>query len=348
MGSSEPAIRLYHYQRRWVQDRARFKAAVWARQCGKTLTTTLEAVLDCADAEAQGRRSRWTILSVSKDRAQDAMDNGVKLHLEALKVGFEAKEVPFDAETLSFEARLPGGSRIRAVAANPRTARGMTENLILDEFAHHQDSRAVWTALFPVVSRRDLRLRVISTPNGKSNKFYELMTDPRLDGLWSRHRTDIYQAVADGLDRDIEELRAGINDPDAWAQEYELQWLDEASAWIDYDLINACEDPLAGMPDHYTGGPCYVGIDIAARNDLFVLAVLEEVGDVLWTREVIARRRVSFAEQEALLAEAMRRYRVARVAIDQTGMGEMPVERARRRWGSLRVEGVLFTAARLQ
>lgn len=57
-----------------------------------------------------------------------------------------------------------------------------------------------------MVSKPGLKLRVISTPNGKGNKFYELMTGPADDG-WSRHTVDIYQAVADGLPRDIEELK---------------------------------------------------------------------------------------------------------------------------------------------
>jgi phage FluMu gp28-like protein len=52
---------------------------------------------------------------------------------------------------------------------------------------------------------------------------------------------------------------------------------------------------------------------------------------------------VSFAEQDALLDEVFRRYRVARCCMDQTGMGEKPVEDARRRYGETRVEGVLFT-----
>lgn len=42
----------------------------------------------------------------------------------------------------------------------------------------------------------------------------------------------------------------------------------------------------------------------------------------------------------------MRRYHVVRAALDQTGMGEMPVEEARRRHGAYRIEGVLFTQAR--
>jgi phage FluMu gp28-like protein len=184
---------------------------------------------------------------------------------------------------------------------------------------------------------------VISTPNGKGNKFFELMTAE--DTVWSRHVVDIYEAVRQGLDRDIDELRRGMADEDAWAQEYELKWLDEASAWIDYDLIASCEHPAAGMPGLYQGGPCFVGVDIAARNDLFVIWVMEAVGDVLWTREIITRRRASFFEQDQLLAEVFQRYRVVRCRIDQTGMGEKPVEDAKRRYGETRVEGVLFSGA---
>jgi phage FluMu gp28-like protein len=184
---------------------------------------------------------------------------------------------------------------------------------------------------------------VISTPNGKGNKFYELMTTE--DDTWSRHHVDIYQAVEQGLEVDIIELRAGMADEDAWAQEFELKWLDEAASWLDYDLIAGCEAKAAGDPGAYAGGPVFVGVDIAARNDLFVIWVVEAVGDVLWTREIIARKRISFAEQDQLLADVFRRYRVARCAIDQTGMGEKPVEDAQRRYGSVRVEGVLFTSA---
>ncbi|MCZ6029271.1 terminase, partial [Escherichia coli] len=71
-----------------------------------------------------------------------------------------------------------------------------------------------------------------STPNGKGNKFYELMTSNTLENVWSRHIVDIYRAVRDGLPRDIAQMRQALNDDDAWAQEFELKWLDEASAWL--------------------------------------------------------------------------------------------------------------------
>jgi len=355
-----PVVSFLPYQRAWIEDRSRFKIGMFARQTGKTFTTCGECVDDCFRAWAEDRRVRWVILSRGERQAAEAMTEVVKPFTKAfyevyntLVKGGEPRfeEAEFrsprergpDAAYKALEVAFPNGSRITALPANPDTARGFSANVILDEFAFHQQSRQIWAALFPVISKGDQKLRVISTPNGKGNKFYELMTAER--SVWSRHVVDIHEAVRQGLDRDIEMLRAGMADEDAWAQEYELRWLDEAAAWLDYDLIGAVESPEAGDPGGYQGGHCFVGVDIAARNDLFVIWVLELVGDVLWTREIVARRRISFAEQDALLDEVFARYRVVRCAMDQTGMGEKPVEDTRRRHGTARVEGVLFSPA---
>lgn len=336
---------LHPYQQRWLTDDSRFKIGMFARQTGKTFTTTLEIAMDMALAEAEGRRVRWVILSRGERQAREAIEEGLKLHLRALSAGFDYLEEDFGLEgrttVKALEIVMRGGSRVTALPANPDTARGFSANVFLDEFAFHKDSHAIWRALFPVVSRTGLKLRVTSTPNGKGNKFFELMTGE--DAEWSRHVVDIHQAVADGLPRDIGELRRALGDDDAWSQEFELQWLDEASAWLPWDLINAVEHDQAGIPGKYAGNPCFVGVDIGRRRDLFVIVVLEQVGDVLWVREIIERRGATFAEQDHLLDDVFARYRVARAEMDQTGMGEKPVEDAIRRHGS-RVSGVLFTA----
>ena len=342
---SEPL--LYPYQRSWVADTARFKVGMFARQCGKTFATTLEVVLDMLAAEARGLRDKWLILSRGQRQADEAMREGVRLHLGAMGAAFSGSSYEVeskyfaDTKALAREVRFPGGSRIITLPAAPDTARGFTGNVLLDEFAFHQHSREIWRAVFPVVSA-GRKLRVISTPNGKANKFYELMTSE--GSPFSRHVTDIYQAVTDGLPRDIDELRAGLGDDDAWRQEYELQWLDEASAWLGYDLINSVEDPAAGIPGEYRGGPCFLGNDIGRRRDLWVTWVLEQVGDVFWTREVSELPRAKFSEHDAETDRLLRAYDVRRLCMDQTGMGEKPVEDAQRRHGASRVEGVLFTA----
>lgn len=334
----------YPYQQRWVGNDSRFKIGMFARQTGKTFTTTFEVARDCQLADLEGKRLRWVILSRGERQAKEAIEEGVKRHCQALGSLIKSNEADYRTDGATYramEVEFPGGSKITALPANPDTARGFSANVFLDEFAFHQDSRKIWTALFPVISAGH-RLRVVSTPNGKGNKFYDLMTGS--DDIWYRQTTDIYQAVADGLPRDIEELRTALGDDDAWSQEYELKWLDEASSWLSFELISSCEDDLAGRPELYSGGPCYVGVDIGARNDLFVIWVNELIGDVHWCREIIAEKRISFAEQDALLADVFQRYRVVRCCMDQTGMGEKPVQDAQRRYGS-RIEGVLFTGA---
>ncbi|MCK8948710.1 terminase family protein [Haemophilus influenzae] len=341
--NTTPRTVLYNYQKRWLQDNSRFKVAMFSRQSGKTFTTTLEIVLNCMACEARGEKTRWVILSRGERQAKEAINEGVKRHLEAVGIACQIMEVPFSPTINALEVIFPNGSKITALPANPDTARGFSANVFLDEFAFHQDSREIWKALFPVISA-DWKLRVVSTPNGKGNKFYELMTDLN-NTEWSRHTVDIYQAVADGLPRNIEQLRKGLNDEDAWAQEFELKWLDEASSWLSYDLIDAVEHHQAGIPELYTGNPYFVGMDIAVRGDLTVIWVIELVGDVCWTREVITLKRVALREQLAELDRVFNQYHVITCYLDQTGMGEKMVEDAQYSHGKRRVQGVLFNVA---
>lgn len=358
---TNPVIQYYTYQKAWLADLARFKIGMFARQTGKTFTTCGEIVDDCVQAEIAGKRTRWVILSRGERQAKEAMDEAVIPMVKAFWAVYRTllkgdmptvtesefrvtREDGTDAVYKQLDVIFPNGSKISALPANPDTARGYSANVLLDEFAFHKDSRKIWTALFPVISKNGLKLRVVSTPNGKGNKFYDLMTGK--DDGWSRHSVDIHQAVSMGCPRNVDELKAGMADEDAWSQEYELNWLDEASAWLSYDLISTCEDPRAGLPRLYQGGLCTVGVDIAARNDLFVIWVKEITNWGLITREVIVRRRISFKEQDRLLDDVNARYRVIKIAMDQTGMGEKPVEDAKLRYGEGRVDGVLFTAPR--
>lgn len=179
------------------------------------------------------------------------------------------------------------------------------------------------------------------TPKGKQNKAYEISQSK----MFSQHRTDIYEAVRQGCPHDIEELKSALADPELWAQEYEIKFLDEATAFVTYDLINEAESDLAGKPELAGAGPFYAGMDIGRRRDLTVIWVLEKSGDVLWTREVVELSRATFAAQADELDRVMRRYKPARVCVDRTGMGEKPVEDAQGKYGALRVEGVSFTQA---
>jgi phage FluMu gp28-like protein len=344
---NKPAVELLPYQKRSFLDRSRFKALMWARGCRKTFTVTLEIVDDCFVQEAQGKRTTWVVLSRGERQAKEALEE-VKRHCRAYRMAAsDILETTFTSEDgkrsyKQFQVDFPLGSRIVALPANPDTARGYTANVFLDEFCIHQQDREIWRSLFPVLRGR-FRLIVSSTPKGgKSRKFYEIMTGQ--DDGWSRHVVDIYQAVAEGLPLDIETEQAAMNDPDGWGQEYELQWIEDAGPWLDWELINSAEHPDAGKPEQYQGGLCYLGNDIARRGNLWVCWVVEQVGDVLWTREISELHNKKFAEHDAEMDRLFKAYRIVRGCMDQTGMGEKPVEDAKRRYGE-RIEGVLFSAA---
>lgn len=337
------AVPLYAYQHRWLADKGRFKVGKWSRQVGKTFVCTLEIVLDMLRARAAGQASPWLIMSRGDRQAREAMRVGIQTHARAIGAALRFRNYDLELEGQRFnvdEWDAGGGNVVTAVPANPATARGFRRNVFLDEFAHHLKSREIWGALFPVVSR-GMQLRIASTPNGKQGQFYELMTSDEAT-MWSRHEVDIYKAVAEGCPMNIEELRAGLADDELFAQEYECQWLDQALAWLPYDLIDACESAQAGQPELYDGGLTYIGNDIGRHKHLWVAWAAEQVGDVLMTREIRTLKGRPFREQDEALDQMLDRYRLARLAIDATGIGEKPAEDAATRHGTARVEGVKF------
>lgn len=341
-----PGGLLLPYQRRWVQDKSRFKIGMMSRQSGKSFATALEGADDSIE-----RKTTWIYLSRGERQSRE-LANTVSTHLAAYRMGAESLEDYFFAEDGSrytqLEIGLPNGSRHIFLPANPDTARGYSGNVMLDEFAFHKDSRAIWQALYPIITRRpDYKLRVISTPNGLNNKFAELWHGRGTEkSIWSKHRVDIYDAVREGLPVDPAELKAGLQDDEAWAQEYELQFLDEATAFLSYELIGMAENERATMlydlRDLIRNSERFLGVDIGRRRDLTVLWLLERIGDVYWTRMVQRMDRARFAVQAGELDLWIPH--VTRACIDATGLGMQLAEGAQERHGS-KVEPVTFTGA---
>jgi phage FluMu gp28-like protein len=329
---------LLPYQRDYIADTERFKMWMASRQAGKSFAMTLEGALDCVE-----HKTLWVFLSAGERQARELSEK-TKMHLEAISIAAEHLQEDYrenDGTTYnSLVTKLENGSRLIFLPANPSTARGYTANVVLDEFAFHDDSRAIWAALFPSITRRpDLKIRIASTPNGKSNKFYELWTSDS----WSKHRTDIYDAVKAGLDVDPEELRKGLNDPEAWQQEYLLEFLEENTAYLTYEMLISAEDDTATIDAELEPDKAYyLGFDVGRHRDLSVIWVLEKVGDVYWTRKVVRLKNVPFAAQREILYGLMPY--AQRLCIDATGLGEQMAEEAVTDWG-YKVEPVKFTNA---
>jgi len=324
-GNLSPKSILLPYQRRWVDDPARFKIGKWSRQVGKSFACADEAVESCLLVP----KDEWIILSAGERQALDFMRK-VKEWAEAWKFAIaDYAELRDSAEALlkSAEVSWPNGSRILALPANPDTARGYSANLILDEFAIHENPDEIWRAIYPSITnplKGRKKIRIVSTPNGVGNRFYDLWTKPN---EWSKHSVTIYEAAAQGLPVDIEELRAGMDDPEGWAQEFECEFMDSAAVLLPYDLIALCESPEATTsvpPEFFQVGressrALYCGIDFGRKKDLTVCWTAERVGDVLHTREVLELRATDTPAQIELLRPRLIRAR--RVCLDYTGPG---------------------------
>lgn len=333
---------LMPYQRRWVEDAARFKIGLWSRQTGKSFATACEAVLDCA-AQPRGSTDLWVVLSAGERQALEWMEKA-KRWSEAAKAavdGYDEIRSSADALMSRAEIRYANGSRIVAIPANPDTARGYSANLVLDEFAIHERPFDIWAAIYPSITNPlsgRKRLRIVSTPKGRGNKFADLWEH---NDAYSKHRVTIEDAVRMGLPVDLGELKAGVDDPDIWAQEYMCEFVDNTSVLLPYDLIGRCES--ASVRDD-GASPLYVGMDVGRSRDLSVIVTAALLGDVLAVTDVTALARTPFADQLRVLVGKCRDPRVRGVRVDATGIGAMLAEEAARALGA-RCRGVPFTAA---
>ncbi len=346
-----PAVPLYGFQRRWIADKNRFKTACVTRQGGKSFMIALDAVLTAAETAVNE-----IMLSAGERQSRELMEK-VKMHCKAVSVAASAIEEDRyrdddGNEYKQLSVGLNNGARIIGLPANPSTARGFTGNGTLDEFAFHRDTYAIWKALFPTVSR-GFKLRVVSTPQGKQNKFYQVFTGD--DNGFSKHFVDIYQAVKDGVPHDIEALQKAIGDEDAWEQEFLCKFLDEATAFLTYEMIAACEtDQLRPEVTHETfepsmlrldkDGAVYIGVDIGRKRDHTIIWILQQLGDVFWTPLILRLTRQPFRVQRERLWEVITGTKATRVCIDATGLGAQLAEETVERFGTYRAEAVEFTA----
>lgn len=335
-------IPLYPYQRRWIEDKSRFKGAVKSVQLGWTWAMALEVALDMAG----NRGSTWLWMSGSQRQSREAAEY-CKTHLRAMGAAgavldHDVEEFFGKTKTLVDRITMPNGARAFFLPANPDTARGFAGNVVLDEFAIHENAKAIWAAMFGRVSR-GFKLRVFSSAKGAIGKFWELVKQAGLDtgvapavqpvkaGAWSWHWCDLNMGIADGAPLDYEELRSAMGDDDLFAQEYLCAFLDAESQLIPTDRVEAAVSPRATLAlpaDFRPLGVLYMGTDVARKRDFTAHAIGEKLGDSFIVRAIDLQHRATFAAQKARMKEFLPLVR--RHAIDASGLGMQNAEELQR------------------
>jgi phage FluMu gp28-like protein len=355
------------YQSAWILDKSHLRICEKARQVGLSFADAYDSVRKAA---AKGGLDVWVM---SRDEVQAKQyiiyckrwANVLKYAAEDLgeQVFTSDSGQAIKVQVLTFAS----GAHVYALSSNPDAIVGKTGHVKLDEFALHKDQRQLYAVAKPVIQWGGT-LSVISTHRGVGTVFNEIIRDIRERGNpmgWSLHSIPIQKAVEEGIVEKINTAtrrdesreawlarqRAECLDEESWLQEYCCIPADEASAFISYDMISACEAENAWQPLGWvlqrSEAPerqrrFYVGYDVARKKHLSVIDIEELIGDVLWERHRIEMVGVSYSEQRSRLYELLRSPEVRRCCVDATGLGSQLAEEAKAEFG-WKVEGVSFT-----
>ena len=277
-------------------------------------------------------------------------------------------EVVIDAKDklTAYVLQFASGRRIHSMSSNPDAQAGKRGSRVLDEFALHKDQRKLWAIAYPGITWGG-SMEVISTHRGSHSFFNSLIREAREKGNPKRislHRVTLQDALdqgflyklqqalpADAEQQDMDEaeyfdyIKNGCADQESFDQEYGCLPADDNAKFLEYELITACEysggtDWERGLQGPFTGR-LYCGVDIGRKKDLTVLWVVEQLGDVFYTRHVETMEKMRKSAQEAILWPW---FEICdRICIDSTGLGIGWADDAQDKFGEYRVEAVTFT-----
>ncbi len=354
------------FQNKWIKDTSRIKLMEKSRQIGISWSTAY-----AADERAAAQGARFDEWVSSRDDIQ------ARLFIEDCKLwanvmnqaAKDLGEVVIDAKDklTAYVLQFASGRRIHSMSSNPDAQAGKRGSRVLDEFALHADQRKLWAIAYPGITWGG-SMEVISTHRGSYSFFNGLIREVKEKNNPKRislHRVTLQDALDQGflfklqqaLPADAEQqgmdeaayfdyVRNGAADLESFDQEYMCVPADDDAKFLEYQLLLACEYPAGtywerGLEDVFTGR-LYCGVDIGRKKDLTVLWVLEQLGDVFYTRIVISMEKMRKSAQEAILYPW---FAICdRVCIDATGLGIGWADDAQDKYGEARIEAVTFTA----
>jgi len=353
------------FQSKWIKDTSRIKLMEKTRQVGISWST---AYASDERAAAQGARHDEWVSSRDDIQARLFIEDcklwaGV-MNLAAKDLG----EVVIDAKDkfTAYVLQFASGRRIHSMSSNPDAQAGKRGSRVLDEFALHADQRKLWAIAYPGITWGG-NMEVISTHRGSYSFFNGLIREILEKGnpkRISHHRVTLQDALDQGFlfklqqalpddaeQQDMDEaayfdfVKGGAADAESFDQEYMCIPADDDAKFLEYGLITACEysggtDWRRGLEGPFTGR-LYAGVDIGRKKDLTVLWVVEQLGDVLYTRHVEVMEKMRKSAQEKILWPW---FEICdRVCIDATGLGIGWTDDAQDKFGARRIEGVNFS-----
>lgn len=344
------------YQIEWLKDNSQVKIWEKSRRIGATYVQSYEDVRDCVLGDIPAVWFSSADESAAKEYilycAQWAklFDKGARDLGEVV--------IDSDKDIKALQILFSNGKRISALSSNPKAFRSKGGKVVWDEAAHHDQDREMWKAAKPTATW-GFPIRILSTHNGKQTMFYRFTEQIKQGKLsWSLHTVDIFKAVKDGLvdkiygrkTTDLEKAEwlkqqeEDCFDNSTWLEEFCCIPIDEATAFLSYDLISEVESKDILLEDlEDVQGDLYIGVDIGRKKDLTVIYVVEQIAKMNITRKIIVMERAKFQYQKDVLFPLLQHKNLRRCCIDSTGLGMQLAEEAQDTFGRFRIEPVMFT-----
>lgn len=216
---------LLPYQRDWVADTSPFKVAEKSRRTGLTWAEAADDVLTAASAKAAGGQNVYYI-AYNQDMTIEyiqACAMWAKVYNKAATAIEEGlwDEDEEDKHIKTYTIRFPdSGFRVVALSSRPSNLRGRQGIIVIDEAGFHEKLAELLKAAMAMLIWGG-KVRVISTHNGDTNPFNELIGDIRAGKRKGTvHHIPFKQAIADGLYRRVC-MRLGKE----WTAEGEAEWM---------------------------------------------------------------------------------------------------------------------------
>lgn len=214
------------YQRQWAADISPVKVYEKSRRIGITYAEAGEDAL-LASTDGDGGMDVWYI-GYNKEMSQEYIKE-VAAWAETYGLAAEAIEEDVledkSGAITVYKIRFASGWRVTALSSRPSNLRGKQGKVIIDEAAFHDDLEELLKAAMAFLMWGG-RVVVISTHNGDTNPFNDLVNDIRAGKKpYSLHRTTLDDAIRQGLYK-----RICLKKKKKWSAEAEKLWRKEIVA----------------------------------------------------------------------------------------------------------------------
>jgi len=217
---------LMAHQASWIADESDLKICEKGRRTGVTFAEALDCTLIAAAQRSAGGQNVFYI-GDTKPKGREFIGYAAHFAKTVAKemltiedgIFFDQKADGSTQAISSFIIRFASGFRIEALSSRPENIRGLQGTVVIDEAAFHRDVRDVLDAVNALLIWGG-RIRVISSHNGVSSPFNELIKEARAGkNPFSVHTYSFGDAVRNGLYK-----RVCLIKGEEWTQEKEDKW----------------------------------------------------------------------------------------------------------------------------